>query len=412
MLGWELPPHHVGGMGVVCYSLCENLAHSGADIDFILPYEADFPDIDFMRVNPDITQTYQSGKISYDDLNSVNGTAYGKADISAEESINRGVIPLPQINEIYLNKVMKVSILGNYDVIHAHDWMTFRAAMLAKQISHLPLIVHIHATEFDRSSADESSYGNGYIHQIEYEGMMMADKIISVSQWTKDVIVNRYGISPSKIEVVHNSIDLNSPYIRSHDDSTNDYKYLEAMKQYGYSIVVNAGRQSIQKGLVNMLDSAKLALQINPKIIFVFVGSGDMHNELIEKAAYLGISNNVIFTGFVQGKKLRDIFKIADLFVMPSVSEPFGSTPLEAIGLGAPVLISNQSGVSEVIKTALKSDFWDSYDIADKIVSVTENPSLREELVRNGLNEFKNQSWTRSTHKTLQTYNQLTGAIQ
>ena len=411
MLGWELPPHYVGGMGVVCYSLCEHLAKSGADIEFILPFEGDYSAIDFMRVNSEQTSDPMITKISYQDLDKVNATAYGKANISTEQAMKMDVLPLDKINGAFLNKIARTVLLGEFDIIHAHDWLTLRGAMLAKRLTNLPLVVHIHATEFDRSGSGEHEYGNEMIHQIEYEGMMIADKVIAVSQWTKDIIIRRYGIPADKIEVVHNSIDLNSPYIRSHDDSDNSYEYLESMKSRGYGIVINVGRQSIQKGLPNMLEAAKLALKKNPKLLFVFGGSGDMHEELIELAATMGISKNVIFTGFVSGKKLRDLFKVADLFVMPSVSEPFGSTPLESIGLGTPVLISHQSGVSEIIDTALKVDFWDTNSIADKIVAVTSNPALRKEMVLKGHEEFNNYSWVHSAQKTLHTYNSVKTAF-
>lgn len=412
MLGWELPPHYVGGMGVVCYSLCQHLAKSGADIEFILPFEADYSDINFMRVNPERTSSIASSRITYADLDRVNATAYGKADITTAEANSLGVMPLSEINDVFLDKVAKAAVLGEFDIIHAHDWLTLRGAMLAKKLTKLPLVVHIHATEFDRAGASgDDEYGNEMIHQIEYEGMMMADKIISVSQWTKDIIVKRYGISPDKIQVVHNSIDLESPYIKAEDDGANAYHYIYEMQKRGYRVVMNAGRQSIQKGLPNLLDAAKLAIDKNPKMLFVFAGSGDMHYELIEKAAYLGISRNVIFVGFVKGKQLRDLFKIADLFVMPSVSEPFGSTPLESIGLGTPVLISNQSGVGEILKTALKVDFWDIHELANRMVAVTKNDSLRDELSAQGYEEFNNHSWAYSAEKTMQTYNNVAGAL-
>lgn len=411
MLGWELPPHYVGGMGIVCYSLCEHLSRSGADIEFILPFEADYSAINFMRVNPVRSQIAGVPQITYQDLEKVNATAYGKADISTVTAQKMGIVPLDTINDVFMNKVLQASILGEFDIIHAHDWLTLRGAMAAKRITGLPLIVHIHATEFDRSGADDTEWGNEMIHQIEYEGMQMADTIIAVSDWTKQIIVKRYGIPPEKIEVVHNSIDLDSPYIKASDDTYNVYQYLEKMRNLGYRVVINVGRQSIQKGLPNLLEAAKLALQKNPKILFVFGGSGDMHYELIERAAYLGISKNVIFTGFVSGKKLRDLFRAADLFVMPSVSEPFGSTPLESIGLGTPVLISKQSGVSEVLKTALKVDFWDIHELANEIVAVTSNDSLRDELRINGYAEFQGQSWAYSATKTLHTYNRALGGI-
>jgi glycogen synthase len=399
MLGWELPPHYIGGMGVACYSLCEQLAKSGANIEFILPFEADYSHIKFMSVNPKRINSIESSKITYADLYNAHSTAYGKFDISESHAKNIGLIPSEQINCIYMQKVLKTLVLGEYDIIHAHDWLTFRAAIMAKRITNLPLIVHIHATEFDRAGADENSWGNEMIHQIEYEGMMMADKIITVSKMTKNSIVKRYGIQPDKIDVVHNSIDLDSPYIQKLFGPTNDYVYLKKMQHQGYKIVINVGRQSIQKGLPNLLDAAKLALDKNPKIIFVLVGSGDMYFELIEKSASLGISSNVIFTGFMKGNNLRSIFSLADLFVMPSVSEPFGSTPLEAIGLGTPILISNQSGVGEVIRNALKVDFWDINLMADMILKVVENDSLASSLWQNAFIEYQSLSWQKSAGK-------------
>ncbi len=409
MLGWELPPNYVGGMGVVCYSLCEKLAHSGADIEFILPFEADYSQIKFMKVNPKRSNANKYPNITYKDLMDVHATAYGKFDINIVQAKKLGVIPTEYINDIYLQKVIRSAISKEFDVIHAHDWLTFKAAILAKRITNLPLIVHIHATEFDRSGADDNSWGNEMIHQIEYEGMMMADKIIAVSQMTKEKIIARYGIQPEKIEVVHNSIDLDSPYIQKTSEAESDYVYLQKMQNLGYKVIVNVGRQSIQKGLPSLLDAAKLTIQKNPKVIFVLVGSGDMHYELIERAAYLGISSNIVFTGFVQGNRLRDIFSLADLFVMPSVSEPFGSTPLEAIGLGTPVLISNQSGVSEILHNALKVDFWDVSLMAEKILAVVNNNSLTKTLWENAFNEYKNLSWQKSAKIVDQHYRSLVG---
>ncbi len=410
MLGWELPPHYVGGMGVVCYSLCEHLAKSGADIEFILPFEADYSNISFMKVNPKSTKSLASSKISYADLDKVNATVYGKADISTSEAETLDIVPLDKIQSAFINKVITATLLGEFDIIHAHDWMTFKGAMLAKQLSGLPLIVHIHATEFDRSGADDQSRGNEMIHEIEYDGMMMADRIIAVSQWTKNLIVKRYGIDPSKIAVVHNSIDLDSSYIDSQEAAPYEYQYLKAMQKNGYSVIMSVGRLSIQKGLPNLLEAAKLALEVNPKIFFAIAGSGDMRQELIEKAAALGISRNIIFMGFITIQQMHDLYELSDLFVMPSVSEPFGLTALEAIGRGTPVLLSKQSGASEVIENALKIDFWDKDELANNILAVTMNKSLKQELSDNGYAEFQNQSWVGAANITTQAYQSAIGA--
>ncbi|MDX1766379.1 MAG: glycosyltransferase family 4 protein, partial [Candidatus Saccharimonadales bacterium] len=284
--------------------------------------------------------------------------------------------------------------------------------MVAKHLSGLPLIVHIHATEFDRSGTVYEGSGDPRIHDIEYMGMMTADKVIAVSQRTKDIIVNKYQIDPNKISVVHNIVDIDSPYINgARSGSHNEYWYLEKMKEAGYTVVANIGRQTIQKGLTHLLESAKIAIEHNPKILFLFVGSGDQHEELIRLSADLGISENVIFTGFQNGSRLRDAYSVADIFVMPSTSEPFGATALEAMGLGAPVMISNQSGVSEMLTNVLKVDFWDTHEIANKIVAISRFPSLRYSLQHNGLNEFDSKDWDRTAHKTHGLYHELVGSV-
>lgn len=409
MLGWELPPHFVGGMGTVCYSLCEYLAKSGADIEFILPFEADYSDVPFMKVNPSYAGDVPSN-ITYEDLQKVNATAYGKVDISYEEAMRRGILSFDEIHDSYLHKVAKVSLLGEYDVIHAHDWLTMRAGILAKKLSGLPLIVHIHATEFDRSGADEDTWGNPTIHDIEYQGLQFADKIIAVSQFTKDILVRRYGINPEKIDVVHNSIDLTSPYLHKGSYNTDQYAGLRALKEYGYKIVLNIGRHTIQKGMVQLLESARLAIEKNPKLMFLLIGSGDQHLELIRRAADMGISSNVIFTGFQSGVRAREALKLADVFVLPSQSEPFGTTPLEAMGFGTPVIVSNQSGVSEMISTAFKVDFWDTQAIADRILAVAEHDSLAESMRDGGLHEISRMSYATCASKTMQTYSSVVGA--
>ncbi len=405
MLGWELPPHYAGGMGTVCYSLSKHLAESGADIDFILPFEADFSDVTFMRVNPKYPRAKKKAykPLTYRHLQEIQATVYGKVKFQDQFTESGMTISYDMIQQEYFTKIYDAVSSKQYDIIHAHDWLTLKGAMLAKQLSGLPMVVHIHATEFDRSGADDESYGNPMIHEIEYEGMMMADRIIAVSQWTKDLIVKRYQIPADKIDVVHNSIDLYSPYLL--DDTAKDvYRYIRKMKEQGYKLVFNAGRHSIQKGLRGLLEAAQLAISKNPKLLFLFIGGGDMHEELIMTAAELGISGNVIFTGFKNGSILRQAFINADLFVMPSVSEPFGTTALEAIGFGTPVIVSKQSGVAEIVSSAIKLDFWDTKQIADAILSVTEHRALSGSMIEGGYNDFKSQSWVKAAKHTTSSY--------
>ena len=232
---------------------------------------------------------------------------------------------------------------------------------------------------------------------------MIADKIIDVSQLTKNVIAKEYDIPAEKIDVVHNSIDTG---IYEELDKNNAYHYLERMKSHGYRVVANVGRLTVQKGLYNLLLSAKEVVARAPKTIFLIVGSGEQYEELLQLSADLGIAKNVVFTDFQRGKNLRDAFAIADLFVMPSVSEPFGLTPLEAIGYGTPALVSKQSGVAEVITNCLKVDFWDVQEMANQIHDVVTHDSLRDELHMQSFAEFMKLSWDATAHKLVCTYTQ------
>jgi len=365
MLGWELPPHYTGGMGLVCYQLCKHLAQTGADIEFVLPFTADFPDINFMKINPALPLGVDQV------LRDEGGSTYDSQYFTylSKDGTVRGA-HMNEHQQNYADYVLKLVLYGTYDVIHVHDWLTLRAGIVAKQATGLPLIAHIHATEYDRAGGKA---GNPLIHEIEYTGLHLADRIVAVSEFTKRVIVENYGIPADKIDVVHNGIDVE---LASHVDGGNAYNYLVSMKQSGYKVVTNVGRITMQKGLTNLLRAAQKVIEREPKTLFLIVGTGDQYHELIALAAELGIGRNVIMTGFQTGKPWRDAFKVADLFVMPSVSEPFGLTPFEALQLGAPVLITKQSGASEVLKNCLKVDFWDIDEMANQICAVVQNHGL------------------------------------
>ncbi|MDQ3065443.1 MAG: glycosyltransferase family 4 protein, partial [bacterium] len=300
---------------------------------------------------------------------------------------------------VYEASVGQMVKLMEFDVIHAHDWLTFRAGLKARQVSNKPLILHVHSIESDRSG--QQGGGNPVVREIEGLSFLLADKIIAVSQFTKDAIVREYGIPADKIEVVHNSMDIG---MIQELDNDNVHRYILKMKEQGYRVVVNIGRLTIQKGLPNLLAAAKLVIERSPKTLFLIVGSGEQYFELIEQAAELGISKNVIFTGFQRGKNWRDSFAVGDLFVMPSISEPFGLTPLEAAGYGTPSLISKQSGVAEVFNNCLKIDFWDINEMANQITSVVQNDSLRDELHEAAYNEYVKLSWHPAADKLKKSY--------
>ncbi|MBR3228632.1 glycosyltransferase family 4 protein [Candidatus Saccharibacteria bacterium] len=397
MLGWELPPHNSGGLGVACLNMARALAKEGADIDFVLPYSAEHPHVKFMHVlsATSLDPIYRFGGGSYDSLNI--------SEKNIPDYKEDRMLSIREVQEEYSKYVEKYLIDSHPDVIHAHDWLTFEAGMMAKKKHHIPLIAHVHATEFDRSGM---RVGNPLIHEIEYEGLMMADKIIAVSEATKRIIYEKYHIPLSKIDVVYNSLD--EDYEKSDYRFEKDlYNYANDLKNDGYIVVATVGRFTIQKGLKNLMKAAALAISKNPKLLFVFAGDGEERNELIELAAELGISKNVIFTGFIRGKKLRDIYSIADIFVMSSISEPFGLTALEAAHHGDALILTKQSGISEIIWSAMTYDFWDVKKLADEIVAIAGNPSLMDTLRDDVRAEYQQISWDEVAKKCLSIYNKV-----
>lgn len=393
MLGWELPPHNSGGLGVACYYLSKALALHDATIDFVVPYQAECPDIDWMTVHGAtlLTPLERYGLGAYESARVIN-TPMSKADASNLKDM-RGV------QKSYTKYVEKLVETLSPDVIHAHDWLSMEAGMRAKTITHAPLVVHVHATEFDRAGG----IGNPLVHEIEYQGLMMADRIIAVSEMTKNIIVSNYGISAGKIEVVHNAIDidcLNDGYI--YDGST--YKYLESMRDKGYTIVSSVTRFTIQKGLNFFIRAAAKACKKYNKLLFLLAGDGDQRDELVELAADLGIADKIFFTGFVRGKQWRDSYSVSDIFVMSSVSEPFGLTALEAAHYGNALIITNQSGVCEVLNDILRYDFWDEEKLAELIVSVATSEKLRKSLQQGVMKEYSKISWKDAATKCMKIY--------
>lgn len=395
MLGWELPPYNSGGLGVACLNMAKALSRQGIDIDFVLPYEAEHPDIKFMHIlsATHLDPIYRYGGGAYESLKLLEKII---PNHNSQEKIS-----IRDVQKSYCEYVDEYLKEHKPEVVHAHDWLTYEAGMLAKKHYDTPFIAHVHATEFDRAGMH---YGNPIIHEIEYEGLTLADKIIAVSETTKRIIHQKYNIPLRKIDVIYNSLDEN--YKNSlYQFNEQTYKYLLRQKEKGYTIVSTVGRFTIQKGLHNLMEAAALAISKNPKLIFVFAGDGEERNELIEKAATLGISKNVIFTGFVRGKKLRDIYAISDIFVMSSISEPFGLTALEAAHHGDALILTKQSGVAEVIWSAMTYDYWDERKLADEIVSISENPALCESLQQNVSHEYDKISWNDVAKKCIKVYN-------
>ncbi len=394
MLGWELPPHNSGGLGVACFQLCKALSKKGADIEFVLPYTAEHKEASFMRVraaHPQDVQAVLKAGIAYDSFQYI------------KKNGESSYVDLFGQARMYEESVGNVVELGSFDVIHAHDWLTCRAAIRAKMLTGKPLIVHLHSIEADRSG--QPMGGNPLVREIESLALQIADHIVAVSAHTKEGIIREYGIDADKIEVVHNSIDEAALVPQS---SANDYTYLLNMKKQGYKVIASIGRLTIQKGLPNLLKAFQLVVGRAPKTLLLVVGSGDQYHELITQAAELGIGKNVLFAEFQRGKRYRDAYEIADLFVMPSVSEPFGITALEAIGYGTPVLISKQSGVGEVIKNSLRVDFWDINEMANQMTAVVQNPVLQQVLHENSYREWQKLSWDQAADKLWPVYTKHT----
>lgn len=382
MLGWELPPHNSGGLGVACYHMSKALAMQGASIDFVVPYTATHPNTEFMRIHAatPLKPLQRYGIGGYDSA-SVEYKTLSEADISDLSSM-RGV------QKRYVRFVEQFIETNQPDAIHAHDWLTMEAGMRAKELCDAPLIVHVHATEFDRSG---EKYGNPLVHEIEYQGLMMADRIIAVSNITKNLIVQRYNIPADKIEVVHNALDVEA--FLGYDYDMRTYRYLESLKNEGYTIVTTVGRFTIQKGLTHFLKAAARACEKYDKLAFLLAGDGEQRDELLSLSADLGIADKVLFTGFVRGKQWRDAYNVADIFVMSSVSEPFGLTALEAAHHNNALIISKQSGVGEVLNSVFRFDFWDCDVLADQIVGIAASSALKNELTNNVKREYARFSW-------------------
>ena len=399
MLGWELPPHNSGGLGVACLNLAKALSKQGVDIDFVVPYRNVHEDIKFMKVvsASHIDPLFRYGLGSYDT------ELIEKLMIPDKDGGDNSFISIRDVQKHYCEFVDKYLMDYKPDIVHAHDWLTYEAGVLAKKNYGLPLVAHVHATEYDRSGMRG---GNSLVHEVEREGLMMADKVIAVSNATKHIIHNKYGIPLSKIDVVYNSLGeefLNTDYSFNADS----YRYLERMKSCGFTIVTTVGRFTVQKGLWHMMQAAAKAIQKEPKLLFVFAGDGEERNELIELSAELGIAKNVIFTGFIRGKRLRDIYSVSDVFVMSSISEPFGLTALEAAHSGDALILTKQSGVSEVLRSAFTYDYWDDNKLADEICAIAKSNSLKNTLRDGAKREYLKISWNDVAKKCLDVYNRV-----
>lgn len=388
MLGWEFPPYSTGGLGTACYGLTKGLSNQGVDITFVLPTLRDNIQAEFVKL---IGANIKIVPVDSPIRGYMTSEGYQKTFLRSTSSM----YGYDLFKEVYRfsKRVAEIAMQEDFDVIHAHDWMTFQAGINAKTVSNKPLVIHVHATEFDRTANNNV---NQIVYEVEKMGMHKADSIIAVSNFTKNKITTHYGINPEKINVVHNAVEINNYSIED------DFGIKKEDK-----IVLFLGRITVQKGPDYFIYAAKKVLEQMPNVKFVITGSGDMESYIINKVAELGLSKNVLFTGFLRGKDVDRVYRMADVYVMPSVSEPFGITPLEAMANGTPVIISKQSGVSEVIKNCLKVDFWDINELTNKIVCVLKYPSLAHTLMENASFEVTGIGWNEPARKCIDVYNHM-----
>ncbi len=397
MFGWELPPHNSGGLGVACFGLSRALSKLGAEVTFVLPAELPFSDSPFklrfaeahssVRFRPvdSLLRPYLSSAT----YSSLRGGRDQYASTLFEEVLR------------YAELARRIAKEEEHDVIHAHEWLSFGAGLSARQESGKPFVAHVHATEFDRTGG---RWGNDFVHRLEREGLERADAVVSVSGFTKDMIVNRYGIPKEKIEVVHNGIDSDQIPSREECEIPNSLAHL---KERGMKLVLFVGRLTLQKGPDYFVRLATRVTKEVPNARFIIAGTGELERQIIEQAAAEGVGDKIIFAGFLRGKELACLYRHADAFVMPSVSEPFGLTSLEAAAHGTPTLISKQSGVSEVLQHAFKADFWDTDEMANKIIALLRYPALGEVMRSESSQEVPHLSWEQSAKRLLSLYEGL-----
>lgn len=383
MFGWELPPHNSGGLGTACEGLGTALTEAGVETLFVLPERVALGRYNFPVIfagEPAI-RTIALAQFSY--LQPHN--ALGQYGTSLLDEVQR-----------YAARARLLAQSENFDLIHAHDWLAIPAGLAARAVSGKPLIVHVHATEFDRGGGNGV---NAEVYRIEREGLHQADGVIAVSEWTKQLLVKHYGIKPEKVNVVHNGIN-----VAAYGGAP---AALEALRAAGSKIILFVGRITLQKGPDYFVWTAKRVLEHAPETYFVMVGTGDMTGQVIQLAASLGITDRFFFPGFLRGKELERLYRSADLYILPSVSEPFGITPLESLACGTPVMVSKQSGVSEVISHALKVDFWDVDEMTNQILAVLRYSGLRQTLADYGRAEVQKVTWLEAARKCLQIYQTL-----
>lgn len=422
MFGWEFPPHIAGGLGTACYGMTRGLARNGVEVVFVMPRAYGDEDQRFVRVvNASDVETIGTRdhefseelleKVSFIHIDSNmlpyispeeyaayhdefvrSGRTHEWTDVWKQRYTFSGKYGANLMEEVARYAMVAAQVAkdleGQFDVIHAHDWLTYFAGIAAKRVSGKPLVVHMHATEFDRSGENI----NRRVYAIEKAGMQAADRVIAVSELTRRIVIGKYGIPAEKVVTVHNAVRFGES-----EDAVPE----RAVKD---KVVTFLGRITYQKGPDYFVEAAAKVLQRVPDVRFVMAGSGDLMNHVVRRVAQLGIADRFHFTGFLKGGEVQRMFRLSDVYVMPSVSEPFGISPLEAMRSGVPVIISRQSGVAEVLDYAIKVNYWDVDALADAIYGLLTYPALGRMFASKGLEEMTGLKWTNAAAKIKTVY--------
>ena len=412
MFGWEVPPHILGGLGTASYGLTKGMWECGdMDISFVIPKPWGDEDKSFANIIGasqipiawrDVNREYVEQRIGkfidpelyfylrsniYADFNYMRTNDLGCLEFSGRYPDNL----LEEINNYSICAGVIARTL-DFDVIHSHDWLTYPAGIHAKQVTGKPLVIHVHATDFDRSRGNV----NPTVFGIERDGMTQADHIITVSNLTRQTVIEKYGIDPAKVTTVHNAVTPLSEELLN----------VQANKPKE-KVVTFLGRITMQKGPEYFVEAAAKVLKNNHNVRFVMAGSGDMMDKMILLAAERGISDRLHFPGFQKGKQVYEMLKASDVYMMPSVSEPFGISPLEAMQMGVPSIISKQSGCAEILNNVIKTDYWDIDAMADAIHSIVTYPAMYDQLREDGLNEVNQITWDKAGAKVIDIYKRV-----
>lgn len=376
MLGWEFPPFMAGGLGIHCLELTQGLARAGVTVDFYMPH------METIEGPLKVAAHHDHLRIKEVEADPAVGPYAGNSG-HYDENFNAAVA-------LYNQRLIEAFDSTDADVLHCHDWITVEAALELRRRTGIPLVFTVHSTEFDRSAG---FMPQSWIEDIERRGIQGADRVIAVSRYTKAIVERNYGADPQRIAAVHNGVDLQ----KFNEPSARDYRE-------GHDTVLFLSRLSRQKGPLYFLKAARRVLDVRPSTHFVVAGTGEMQQECEAFVAQNGMADHVTFPGFIPVESLADVYAQHDVYVLPSVSEPFGISVLEAMATGLPTIVSKSSGVAEGLAHVLKVEYWDTDEMANMILRLLESPALREELGRNGAKEVHRFTWAATASRTLDVY--------